>query len=363
MLNSNSYIVSDSGTADIFIAQTNSNGVVQWAKKAGGNDINMDIGNDIALDVSGNCYIVGNYRGTGNFDNIELTDSADNGIFGFLAKYDNSGSCVWVKKIEGLVYDVSGLALDKDSNPYLTGSFFGEAYFDSVSLISNGIDDIFVAKYSASGNCLWAKNAGGAGYDKGVDIKVDIIGNSYLTGNMRGSVAFDSVAIQCNGIEIFVAKYDYLGNIKWVEKAGSVNNYSDESWGIGIDNSGGIYVSGFFENTAQFGSNTLMSVGGIDVFLAKIMDKTTSISDLLPNENHSFYPNPFVLSAVIELPDEAHDMYFTLFNSIGIPLKTERVLNNPFILKRDNFPSGLYYYHFSLKGEPYLSGKVIMKEE
>ena len=63
-------------------------------------------------------------------------------------------------------------------------SFFGSsAIFDAgetnaTTLSSAGIFDIFVAKYDASGDLIWATRAGGTGTDVGNSIALDGAGNS-----------------------------------------------------------------------------------------------------------------------------------------------------------------------------------------
>jgi len=68
---------------------------------------------------------------------------------------------------------------------------------------------MFITKYSSSGNALWAKQSYGDGSlnnNEGNCVAVDSLGDCYITGDIRDTVYFDSLAITCNGIDIFVAK-------------------------------------------------------------------------------------------------------------------------------------------------------------
>src|SRR5687767_12824606 len=59
------------------------------------------------------------------------------------------------------------IATDKYGNVYVAGYFTNTADFDPspgvANLKSNGLDDIYFAKYDASGNFLWAKSVGSTG--------------------------------------------------------------------------------------------------------------------------------------------------------------------------------------------------------
>jgi len=59
--------------------------------------------------------------------------------------------------------------------------------FGSTTLLNAGSEDIFLAKYNANGNMLWAKSAGGTDYDYANTIKLDILGNIYIAGYYRSS--------------------------------------------------------------------------------------------------------------------------------------------------------------------------------
>lgn len=92
------------------------------------------------------------------------------------------------------------VAVDNAGNTYVTGGFIGTANFgDTVpefSLTSMGLLDIFVAKYDATGTPLWGFSiggvAGGPGInDEGVSIAVSPEGNLFVTGYFQGTADFD----------------------------------------------------------------------------------------------------------------------------------------------------------------------------
>src|SRR3972149_7740367 len=76
-------------------------------------------------------------------------------------------------------------AIDGNGNVYVTGSFTSVTLtFGTNSLVnaSASTADVFIVKYDATGNVLWAKNFGGVDGDLGNSVTVDANDNVYLTG-------------------------------------------------------------------------------------------------------------------------------------------------------------------------------------
>ena len=242
--------------------------VWQWVEQAGG--IGNDYGRSITIDSSGNSYITGYFYGTASFGSTTLTTTGSGAVDIFVAKLDSSGNWLWAKQAGGNNWDVGfGIATDSSGNSYVTGFFAESASFGSTTLTSSGGEDIFVAKLDSSGNWLWAKQAGGTGLDIGYGIATDSSGNSYVTGFFAESASFGSTTLTSSGGEdIFVAKLDSSGNWLWAKQAGGTS--PDYGWGIAIDSSGNSYVTGYFEGTASFGTTNLTSSGVQDIFIAKL---------------------------------------------------------------------------------------------
>jgi len=178
----------------------------------------------------------------------------------------------WVEQAGGIGNDYGrSITIDSSGNSYITGYFYGTASFGSTTLTTTGSGavDIFVAKLDSSGNWLWAKQAGGNNWDVGFGIATDSSGNSYVTGFFAESASFGSTTLTSSGGEdIFVAKLDSSGNWLWAKQAGGTS--PDYGWGIAIDSSGNSYVTGYFEGTASFGTTNLTSSGVQDIFIAKL---------------------------------------------------------------------------------------------
>lgn len=91
----------------------------------------------------------------------------------------------WARAIGGTGESkTSGLVVDKDDNVYVAGNFQGALTVgsgaNSVTLNSFGNYDVFVAKYNYDGQLLWATRFGGANLDQVNTMAVDLNGNAYL---------------------------------------------------------------------------------------------------------------------------------------------------------------------------------------
>ncbi|MDO9578414.1 MAG: SBBP repeat-containing protein [Candidatus Cloacimonadales bacterium] len=241
----------------------------QWAIKAG--SIGSDCGFGITIDDNGNSYVTGWFEETATFGSYSLTSSGECDIFA--AKMDATGNWLWAAQAGGTGWDEGyGITIDDNGNSYVTGTFGETATFDSYSLTSGGEEDVFVAKMDATGNWLWATKAGGSSYDYSWGIAIDDNGNSYVTGYFAGTATFGFYTLTSSGNEdIFVAKMDANGNWQWATRACGTGE--DRGYAITADDTGNSYVTGNFEDTATFGSYSLTSSGDLDIFVAK-MDAT-----------------------------------------------------------------------------------------
>ncbi len=176
----------------------------------------------------------------------------------------------WAKQAGGPNHDYGiSIATDANGNSYVTGYFSDISSFGRTTLNSSGLFDVYVAKLDPSGNWLWATNAGGVDNDYGDAIALDDSGNIYVTGYFNGTASFGSITITSSGgLDVFFAKLDPNGNWLWAMKAGgAIDDYGS---GIAIDITGNCYITGTFQGTALFGDTTLTSGGSRDVFVGKL---------------------------------------------------------------------------------------------
>ena len=254
---------------NVFTVKYSSSGNLLWLANGGGD---YDAwASSLSTDDYCNSYITGAFKDTAYFGTKTIISQGGNDVF--LVKYDSSGNCTWAVRGGGNNNDYgNGMRVDPLNNIAVTGSFFDTISFPpSASIISNGTKDGFVAYYNPQGNGLWARCMGGLQSDKGIDVDGDKDGNIYVTGFVNGISHFNSIIdTGSGGDEIFIAKYDNLGNIIYADLAGSTS--SDYGKGIDISEAGVAYITGDFRTTAYFSSNTLTVAGDRDAFLTKYYD-------------------------------------------------------------------------------------------
>jgi len=107
----------------------------------------------------------------------------------FQVKFIEAQAPTWAFAFGGSAGDHGrAIALDDDGNIFVAGDFTGEVDFElgpaSVSLISAGETDVFVAKYDSAFNLIWVKQIGGSGSDDAAHMILDSQGNIYLTGQI-----------------------------------------------------------------------------------------------------------------------------------------------------------------------------------
>lgn len=251
---------SSAGHSDIYLTKYDVNGNVLWAKSAGGSM--NDRANSVTTDLFGNVFIAGCFFSpTAIFGNDTLIDnSADDDVF--LAKYDANGNLLWVRQA-GSSNDDRALcvATDGNGNVAISGRFNSPSitFGSTVLTNNNGLYDLFVVKYDANGNVLWADGFGGSNNDTGYGITSGA-GNFYVTGEFDSpTIAFGSTTLTTAGFgDIFLTAFDVNGNVLWTKNTGGTRLECANA--VAVDAVGSLYVSGCFNSaTITFGSSTLVN--------------------------------------------------------------------------------------------------------
>lgn len=239
-----------------------------------------------ALDASGNYYLVGWFKGTVDMDpGSGVSHLISNGAEDcFVAKYNSSGGFVWARSFGGSIQDICrDVAIDANGDVIISGYFQASADFDPgpglSRLTSNGNNDIFFAKYTSTGDFIFARSMGGTTNDSPSSLTLDGSGNIYLTGTLTSpTVDFDpgageSTLTKIGAVDAWLARYDNNGNYVWAFNIGTTGSSQISPTKMTLAN-GSLYVTGYFTGgPVDFNpgpaTNALTNKGISDIFVAR----------------------------------------------------------------------------------------------
>lgn len=190
----------------------------------------------------------------------------------------------WAKhaSANGIV-DSYGTVTDASGNVYYAGSFTQTTDFDPSSAVLNltpplaGFADVFIVKFTPSGDLIWAKQLGGNNDDNLTALAIDANNNLILAGYFFGTSDFNPGAgsntlTSAGATDIFVCKLDSSGAYVWARRMGTVSD--DQAYNVAVDNAGNVITIGTFYNTVDFnpgaGVNNFTSFGDMDIFINKL---------------------------------------------------------------------------------------------
>ena len=93
-------------------------------------------------------------------------------------------------------FSFAGVAVDSEGNAYVTGSFSGTDVFHttglkSATLVSAGVDNMFIVKFDPSLNLTWAERIGSSGSDLAIGLAIDGSNHLYLAADLGGDATYN----------------------------------------------------------------------------------------------------------------------------------------------------------------------------
>ncbi|MFC1525045.1 SBBP repeat-containing protein [Planctomycetota bacterium] len=120
------------GFSDFLVVKYDSDGIKQWTRQTGTN--NLDKARGVAVDSSGNIYVVG---------------SVQNGWDTLVIKYNSAGTKQWDQQSKASVFDEAiNVITDDSDNIYVVGWAGGGL---DGNIFAGGFSDVFVVKYNPAG--------------------------------------------------------------------------------------------------------------------------------------------------------------------------------------------------------------------
>ncbi len=164
----------------------------------------------------------------------------------------------WVQSWGAVEADYSRKICCQGDSLFVAGIFNRTVDFDPgpqvVPATSNGGYDVYVVKYTDAGTFHWVKTWGGAGYDGTYGVAVDASGNIYVSGFFRETVDFDP------GVGVVEATSAGMADSYILKLDPSGNFLWVNTWGGEMNNfvdcltvsNSIIFASGRFSGTADF---------------------------------------------------------------------------------------------------------------
>ncbi|RZJ58131.1 MAG: gliding motility-associated C-terminal domain-containing protein [Hymenobacter sp.] len=268
-------------TSDAFVARLSRAGAWVQAVRAGGTS--LEEVTTLALDGQGN-VVVGGYfvSAVAAFGALQLTNAnPGTSSFGtddiFVARLTRAGTWVQAVRAGGLGHDYpTDVVLEADGTLVVAGNFFSPvAAFGAILLPNAGQEaDVFVARLSPAGIWTTALRTGGPHYDSVSDIALAPDGSLVVAGSFNGPATtignFTLLNADNTGtyFDAYVARLTRAG--AWTQAVRGGSTSSDGATRLAVNPDGSVAVAGYFSGSAAFGPFTPRSVGGTDIYVARL---------------------------------------------------------------------------------------------
>jgi fibronectin type III domain protein/beta-propeller repeat-containing protein len=246
------------GDLDAFVFELSPAGAkLTYSTYLGGNGV--DVASGLALDGSGNAYIVGSTTST-NFPTHDAIQSSIAGQSnGFVTKLNASGNAlVYSTYLGGGTGDfAAAVAVDASNQTYVTGATQNPTFPTTANAFqrtcgsdgtcNGGLDDAFVTVFKADGSgFVYSTFLGGESADQGYGIALDSAGDAYVTGaTLSNDFPLKSPIQNTYGgnQDAFVAALNPAGSALLYSTylGGSLN---ETGTGIAVDGANNVYVTG-----------------------------------------------------------------------------------------------------------------------
>lgn len=243
----------------------------------GGGGSKSDVAGGIVAAQHDAIYVAGAFTDTAHFGQTEIMSQKGQNFF--VAKYNSSGTAISsFRDGDKALEQLPVLATDSRGNLIVGGSFEGYTSTIQGKAVGSGFNSIFLAKYLPGGSPDWVVSAGG---DESTSdffgdpdthlysIAVDRQDNIYALGIFDNNLILEGDTLQTlGGSDLYVAKFDSAGILQWIQQYGCPEG--DLSGGLAIDSSNNVYVSGSVGANFVFGDTSLSNVDEADLFVAKL---------------------------------------------------------------------------------------------
>jgi hypothetical protein len=274
-IGTNVLIPASTSTESVFLAKYSANGNVLWARHAG------DTGRDevgephvaLAVDADGNAYLVSEFTRTNLvIGSFTLTNSYPGGADMYLAKFSRTGDVLWVHKSQGIGSEHGqAVAVDGQTNCYIAGEWTTSqnVAFDGIGpYVTNSTGGLFLVKYNSNGQVQWVRNGVSSDLDCN-GLAADAAGNCFITGRIFNGTDFGYLTLPTPAVNFYLIKYAGNGVLQW---AATNTTGGAEGQAVAAGPDGSLHVVGQFTTRIGFApgvTNLTTDSGTSDVFVGK----------------------------------------------------------------------------------------------
>ena len=172
------------------------------------------------------------------------------------------GSAVWAESFGGASNDVAtDVAVDDTGNVYVVGRFAGTMTLGpGAALVSAGLGDIFVASFTAGGTFRWRAAFGGASDDFAAAVAWDRAGRTLVIAGGAGPVVFGSQSFSQTGRAFIVHLDPATGAV--VDATDVIGGKANGSVStVTVDASGRLFAGGKFDGDIPIGTTSITGPG------------------------------------------------------------------------------------------------------
>lgn len=320
------------GQDDVIFAKFNTNGQLLWATYFG--DSGFDTGLQVESDATGNITISGwtssnvNIASPGAYQTVYGGNTADT----FLAVFRSNGSRLWSTYYGGSGDDYGdALLVTPAGDIYLSGSTNSANNIATPAAFQTNVAtgfDVFLARFTATGNRTWATYFGGNGNEsayrlrQGTDTAIYMTGNTASSNVMATPNAFQP--IKSGGVDAFLSRFETDGRLTWSTYYGG--SFSDFGYGLVLDADDHIFIHGNTQGSTNLATNNAVQTsygGGMsDGFVTKFAPCTAPVLNFT-NSGYTCGPVNYIFElALIGQPP------YTIYYSIDGVAQTPWTTNN-----------------------------------
>jgi hypothetical protein len=200
--------------------------------------------------------------------------TAPTGRYGFLAKLaGDTGATAWARSFGDAAtatdqQRISAIAVAAGDDVVVAGYGAEGVAFDTGDVLqSAGASDVFLARYTSSGDLVWRGLYGDVAGQTGNALAIDSADDVILVGGNRGTLDFGGGAlVSVGGLDAFLAKFSGTGTLLWNRTFGGASE--DEAMGAAVDALDQIAIVGRAGSSIDFGGGPLPFAGLQDAFVA-----------------------------------------------------------------------------------------------